>query len=140
MRVAGPNCMGNANFNDSVFTTFGTSFQPGDPAGSTALLTQSGNMCATVYRMARRAGVAFSHVINTGNEADVDFADYLAFLAEDPATDAALCYIEELRDGAAFLKAAAAFRAAGKLLSVYQSWCQREGGGSRPLAYRGSGR
>jgi acetate---CoA ligase (ADP-forming) len=127
MRVAGPNCMGNANFNDNIFTTFGTSFQPGDPAGSTALLTQSGNMCATVYRMARRAGVAFSHVINTGNEADVDFADYLAFLAEDPATDAALCYIEELRDGAAFLKAAAAFRAAGKLLTVYKVGASEKG-------------
>ena len=127
MRVAGPNCMGNANFNDNVFTTFGTSFQPGDPAGGTALLTQSGNMCATVYRMARRAGVAFSHVINTGNEADVDFADYLAFLAEDSATSAALCYIEELRDGAGFLKAAAAFRAAGKLLTVYKVGASEKG-------------
>lgn len=127
MRIAGPNCMGNANFGDGIFTTFGTSFQPGDPAGSTALLTQSGNMCATVYRMARRAGVAFSHVINTGNEADIDFADYLAFLAEDPATGAALCYIEELRDGAAFLRAAAAFRAAGKLLAVYKVGASEKG-------------
>ena len=127
MRVAGPNCMGNANFGDMVFTTFGTSFQPEDPAGTTALLTQSGNMCATVYRIARRAGVAFSHVINTGNEADVDFADYLAFLAEDPATNAALCYIEELRDGASFLKAAAAFRAAGKLLAVFKVGASEKG-------------
>lgn len=127
MRVAGPNCMGNANFGDGVFTTFGTSFQPGDPAGGTALLTQSGNMCAAVYRMARRAGVAFSHVINTGNEADVDFADYLDFLAADPATTAALCYIEELRDGPAFLKAAQAFRAAGKLLAVFKVGASEKG-------------
>lgn len=127
MCVAGPNCMGNANFNDGIFTTFGTSFQPGDPAGRTALLTQSGNMCATVYRMARRAGVAFSHVINTGNEADIDFADYLAFLADDPDTDAALCYIEELRAGPAFLRAAAAFRAAGKLLTVYKVGASEKG-------------
>jgi acyl-CoA synthetase (NDP forming) len=127
MRVAGPNCMGNANFRDSIFTTFGTSFQPGEPAGTTALLTQSGNMAATVYRIARRAGVAFSHVINTGNEADVDFADYLAFLAEDPDTTAALCYIEELRDGQAFLAAAAAFRARGKLLAVFKVGSSEKG-------------
>lgn len=127
MRVAGPNCMGNANLVDGVFTTFGTSFQPGDPVGDTALLTQSGNMAATVYRIARRAGVAFSHVINTGNEADVDFADYLAFLAEDPDTRAALCYIEELRDGPAFLKAAAAFRARGKLLCVFKVGSSEKG-------------
>ena len=127
MRVAGPNCMGNANFPDGVFTTFGTQFLPTDPAGGTALLTQSGNMCATVYRMARRAGVAFSHVINTGNEADVDFADYLDFLANDPDTKAALCYIEELRDGPAFLKAASAFRAKGKLLAVFKVGASEKG-------------
>ena len=127
MRVAGPNCMGNANFGDAIFTTFGTSFQPGEPAGSTALLTQSGNMCATVYRMARRAGVAFSHVINTGNEADVEFADYLAFLAEDPCTSSALCYIEELRDGPGFLAAARAYRAADKMLAVFKVGASEKG-------------
>ncbi|WP_298692876.1 acetate--CoA ligase family protein [uncultured Sphingomonas sp.] len=127
MRIAGPNCMGNANFGDRVFTTFGSQFQPEHPAGSTALLTQSGNMCATVYRTARRAGVAFSHVINTGNEADVDFADYLDFLADDDATQTALCYIEELRDGAAFLRAAAKFRAAGKLLTVFKVGASEKG-------------
>jgi acyl-CoA synthetase (NDP forming) len=127
MRLAGPNCMGNANFVDGVFTTFGTSFRPGDPAGRTALLTQSGNMCATVYRMARRVGVAFSHVINTGNEADVEFSDYLQFLADDADTDSVLCYVEALRDGASFLKAAAAFRAKGKLLALYKVGASEKG-------------
>jgi acetate---CoA ligase (ADP-forming) len=127
MRVAGPNCMGNANFTDGIFTSFGQSFQPGEPAGSTALLTQSGNMCATVFRMARRAGVTFSHIVNTGNEAAVDFSDYLDFLADDPATTSAVCYIEELRDGAKFLAAAAKFRAAGKLLAVYKVGTSEKG-------------
>lgn len=127
MVVAGPNCMGNANFTDGVFTTFGQSFQPGEPAGGTALLTQSGNMCATVFRMARRAGVTFSHVINTGNEAAVDFSDYLDFLADDSATTSAVCYIEELRSGPKFLAAAAKFRAAGKLLGVYKVGSSEKG-------------
>lgn len=127
MQVAGPNAMGNANFTDAVFTTFGQSFQPGEPAGNTALLTQSGNMCATVFRFAKRAGVTFSHVINTGNEAAVDFSDYLDFLADDPATTSAVCYIEELRDGAKFLAAAAKFRAAGKLLAVFKVGASEKG-------------
>ena len=127
MLVAGPNCMGNANFTDAIFTSFGQSFQPGEPAGSTALLTQSGNMCATVFRMAKRAGVTFSHVINTGNEAAVEFSDYLDFLADDGATQSAVCYIEELRDGAKFLSAAAKFRAAGKLLAVYKVGASEKG-------------
>lgn len=127
MRVAGPNCMGNANFIDRIFTTFGTSFRPEDPAGRTALLTQSGNMCATMYRMARRVGVAFSHVINTGNEADVEFSDYLKFLADDADTDAVLCYVEAVRDGPAFIEAAEAFRARGKLLAVYKVGASEKG-------------
>ena len=127
MKVAGPNCMGNANFTDAIFTTFGQSFQPGEAAGNTALLTQSGNMCATVFRMARRAGVTFSHVINTGNEASVDFSDYLDYLAGDDGTHAAVCYIEELRDGPKFLAAAARFRAAGKLLAVYKVGASEKG-------------
>ena len=127
MAVAGPNCMGNANFTDGIITTFGQSFQPGEPAGSTALLTQSGNMCATLYRLARRAGVAFSQVINTGNEASVDFSDYLDWLAGDPATTSAICYIEELRDGPKFLAAAARFGSAGKLLAVYKVGASEKG-------------
>jgi acetate---CoA ligase (ADP-forming) len=127
MRVAGPNCMGNANYLDRVFTTFGTSFPPGDPAGNTALLTQSGNLSATLFRAARRHGVSFSHVINTGNEANVDFADYLSFLADDPHTQVILGYIEELRNGDRFLRAAAACRAKGKLLAVYKVGASEKG-------------
>ncbi|MEO6717881.1 MAG: acetate--CoA ligase family protein [Novosphingobium sp.] len=127
MQIAGPNCMGNANFTDAIFTTFGQSFQPGEAAGTTALLTQSGNMCATVFRMARRAGVTFSQVINTGNEASVEFSDYLDYLASDPATNAAVCYIEELRNGPNFLAASAKFRAAGKLLAVYKVGASEKG-------------
>ncbi|MDG2004416.1 MAG: CoA-binding protein, partial [Novosphingobium sp.] len=127
MRIAGPNAMGNANFTDQIFTTFGQSFQPGEPAGNTALVTQSGNMCATVFRIARRAGVTFSHVINTGNEASIELSDYLDYLAGDPDTSSALCYIEELRDGPKFLAAAARFRAAGKLLAVYKVGASEKG-------------
>ncbi len=127
MKIAGPNCMGNANFSDAIFTTFGQSFQPGEPKGNTALLTQSGNMCATVFRMAKRAGVTFSQVINTGNEASVEFSDYLEYLADDPATQAAICYVEELRNGPKFLAAAAKFRASGKLLAVYRAGISEKG-------------
>ena len=127
MRVAGPNCMGNANLTKGVFTTFGTSVRPNDPVGTTALVTQSGNMSATIYRIARRAGVAFSHVINTGNEAAVELADYLEFLADDEGTTSALCYIEALRDGAKFQRAAEAFRSKGKLLAVYKVGATEKG-------------
>jgi acyl-CoA synthetase (NDP forming) len=84
-------------------------------------------MCATVFRIARRAGVTFSQVINTGNEASVELSDYLDHLAGDPNTTSVLCYIEELRDGPKFLAAAARFRAAGKLLAVYKVGASEKG-------------
>jgi acyl-CoA synthetase (NDP forming) len=127
MPIAGPNCMGNAHFRDGVFTTFGTSFQPGDTPGAAALVTQSGNMCATIYRIARRYGVDFNHVINTGNEAAVELTDYLAFLADDPHTDSALCYVEGVRDGEAFFRAAEAFRQKGKLLALFKVGASEKG-------------
>ena len=127
MAIAGPNAMGNANFTDAVFTTFGQSFQPGEPAGNTALVTQSGNMSSVLFRYAKRSGVTFSHVINTGNEAAISLADYLGWLADDPATHSAICYVEELRDGPAFLAAAAKFRAAGKLLAVFKVGASEKG-------------
>jgi acetate---CoA ligase (ADP-forming) len=127
MKVAGPNAMGNVNFSKGLFTTFGQSFQPGELAGNTALVTQSGNMCATVFRIAKRAGVTFSQVINTGNEASVELSDYLDHLAGDPSTTSALCYIEELRNGPKFLAAAEKFRKAGKLLAVYKVGASEKG-------------
>jgi acyl-CoA synthetase (NDP forming) len=127
MPVAGPNCMGNANFPRGVFTTFGTQFQPGDTPGRTALVTQSGNLCSTIYRICRRFGVNFSHVINTGNEAAVAFTDYLRFLADDPHTDSALCYVEGVRDGQGLLEAAQAFRRQGKLLALYKVGVSEKG-------------
>jgi acetate---CoA ligase (ADP-forming) len=127
MRIAGPNCMGNANYVDRIFTTFGTSFPPTDLAGGTALLTQSGNLAAAIYRMGKRFGVSFSHVINTGNEADIDFSDYLAYLADDQTTTAVLGYIEELRNGPAFLRAAAQCRGKGKLVAVYKVGASEKG-------------
>jgi acyl-CoA synthetase (NDP forming) len=127
MPVAGPNCMGNANFHGGVFTTFGTQFQPGDTPGGTALVTQSGNLCSTIYRICRRFGVNFSHVINTGNEAAVAFTDYLRFLADDPQTDSALCYVEGVRDGEGLLEAAQAFRRQGKLLALYKVGVSEKG-------------
>jgi acyl-CoA synthetase (NDP forming) len=86
-----------------------------------SLLTQSGNVCAAVYAIARRLGVDFSHFINTGNEACVDFAQYLEYLAQDDATEVGIGYIEELRDGPRFMEAAAEFVRRDKLLILYKA-------------------
>ena len=124
MVVAGPNLMGFANLNRQVHTNFASVFntapmQTGQ--GSVSLLTQSGNVCAAVYAIARRLGVEFSHFINTGNEACVDFAQYLDYMAQDAGTEVCMGYIEELRDGPRFIAAAEAFARRDKLLILYKA-------------------
>ena len=124
MVVAGPNAMGFANLNTQAHTNFASVFNTApmqSGRGSVSLLTQSGNVCAAVYAIARRLGVDFSHFINTGNEACVDFAQYLEYLAQDDATDVAIGYIEELRDGPRFMAAAAEFARRDKLLILYKA-------------------
>ena len=124
MVVAGPNAMGFANLNTQAHTNFASVFNTSpmqSGGGSVSLLTQSGNVCAAVYAIARRLGVAFSHFINTGNEACVDFAQYLEYLAQDEATEVAMGYIEELRDGPRFMAAAEAFARRDKLLILYKA-------------------
>jgi acyl-CoA synthetase (NDP forming) len=122
--VAGPNLMGFANLNRQVHTNFASVFntapmQAGQ--GSVSLLTQSGNVCAAVYAIARRLGVEFSHFINTGNEACVDFAQYLDYMAQDAGTEVCMGYIEELRDGPRFIAAATEFVRQDKLLILYKA-------------------
>ncbi len=119
MAVAGPNCMGFANLNTQAHTAFASVFKTA-PAqsgpGVVSLLTQSGNVCAAVYAIARKLDLPFSHFINTGNEACLDFSQYLEYLAADPQTEIVLGYIEQLRDGERFVGACRELERQGKLL------------------------
>lgn len=124
MVMAGPNAMGFANLNTQAHTSFASVFNtsPMQPStGSVGLLTQSGNVCAAVYAIARRLGVKFSHFINTGNEACVDLSEYLEYLAQDGATEVVIGYIEELRNGSRFIRAASEFARRDKLLILYKA-------------------
>ena len=122
--VAGPNAMGFANLNTQAHTNFASVFNTvpmQEGKGTVSLLTQSGNVCAAVYAIARKLGVDFSHFINTGNEACVDFSQYLEYMAQDDATQVVMGYIEELRDGSRFIAAAQEFSLRDKLLVLYKA-------------------
>ncbi|MDH1178350.1 acetate--CoA ligase family protein [Achromobacter mucicolens] len=130
MAVAGPNCMGFANLNTQAHTAFASVFKTApaqDGPGSVSLLTQSGNVCAAVYAIARRVGLPFSHFINTGNEACLDFSQYLEYLAADPQTEIVLGYIEQLRDGGRFVQACRELERRGKLLIALKAGATDKG-------------
>lgn len=124
MLVAGPNCMGFANLNTHAYTAFASVFKavpPQHTPGRVSVITQSGNVCSAVFGLMRRLGVPVSHFINTGNEACVEFSEYLQFLAQDETTDCVVGYVEELRDGQRFIEAAGEFALRRKPLIVYKA-------------------
>lgn len=124
MVVAGPNCMGFANLNLHAYTAFASVFKNVPPQagpGRASIVTQSGNVCSAVFALARRLGVPVSHFINTGNEACVEFSEYLQYLAADESTECVVGYVEQLRDGPRFIDAALAFARQRKPLILYKA-------------------
>jgi len=61
----------------------------------------------------------FSHVVSTGNEADLTTADYVAYLADRPEVDVVCTYVEGVSDPVRFTRVAeAAVRDGTPVLSV----------------------
>lgn len=114
MRLYGPNCPGLWQIRDGLVYSFTANF---DPAmlhpGPVGLITQGGALGRTVLD-AMGPGLGFSYWFSTGNEVDLDAADFLAFLAEDTGTRAVALIVEGWRDGRRFLRALKRCRGKGK--------------------------
>ena len=115
MRLAGPNCMGMANLTTGALCSFHPAFaQPMARDGRIGLVSQSGAFGGLSTLMAQLRGMALSHVITTGNEADVDVADGLLYLTGQAQVKVILLYIEGVRDGVRFLEGLRRAHAAGQ--------------------------
>lgn len=113
VRMLGPNSLGLLNVDTRYFATFATALNGLQPQpGPISLATQSGAFGSCTYAMASLRGLGFSKIVATGNEADVDVAECIDYLAEDPNTRVICAALESCRDGnrlrRALLKAAAA--------------------------------
>ncbi|WPG37069.1 acetate--CoA ligase family protein [Variovorax sp. EBFNA2] len=115
VRLIGPNCLGFMNVARHVYATFSPAPGVGRVMpGRIGLVSQSGAFGAYAYAMARARGVGLSLWATTGNEADVQVADCLAWLAQDPDTDVIMAYMEGCRDGPRLRAALALAQANGK--------------------------
>lgn len=95
MRVLGPNT-GLGSFQD---------FSPGVAGRRIALITQSGHQGRPIYQ-AQQLGIGLSHWAPTGNEADLESADFVAYFADQPEVGVIAAYIEGFKDGRTLLLAA----------------------------------
>ncbi|MCX7620689.1 MAG: acetate--CoA ligase family protein [Acidimicrobiales bacterium] len=70
-----------------------------------ALITQSGHQGRPVFQ-AQEFGVRLSHWAPTGNEADLEFADFARYFADHPEVGVIAAYIEGFKDGRTLMLAA----------------------------------
>ncbi len=98
MLIAGPNGQGLVSTPVSLCAQI---VAPYPPAGHIGVASQSGNFVSSFLNLARATGVGVSRAISAGNAAAVTVADYLAFYADDDATNVGLAYLEGIDDGAA---------------------------------------
>jgi acetate---CoA ligase (ADP-forming) len=115
LRIIGPNGLGVMNVRSGLYATFSPA--PGigrSRAGHIGLVSQSGAFGAYAYSIARERGIGLSVWASTGNEADVQLADCIAWMARDPDTRVIMIYMEGCRDGDSLREALALAHAARK--------------------------
>jgi acetate---CoA ligase (ADP-forming) len=116
LRLSGPNCLGLANVKDDIWATASSRGAKG-LTGPVGLVCQSG---ATAFgpflARAADAGVGFSYVISTGNEADLDCSDFMRYLLDDAATRVIAGFVEGFKDAGKFLEVAKLAAERGKPL------------------------
>ena len=114
LRILGPNCLGLIHPESRM----SASFAAGMPqTGSLAFLSQSGALCTAFLDWSIREGIGFSNFVSLGNQLDVGFCDLLDYLADDPATTAAILYIESITKPNEFITAAQKFTACKPLIA-----------------------
>ena len=105
IRIVGPNCLGLILPPYKLDTTYvSTSPLPGD----IAFISQSGAIVNAVVGISLSEGqeMGFSEVVSVGNQCDLSFLDYMSYAERDPHTKVIILYIEEIKNGVAFMEMA----------------------------------
>ncbi|RXE55145.1 CoA-binding protein [Methanoculleus taiwanensis] len=100
-RIVGPNCLGLIIPPRGIDTTY---VHESPKPGNIAFISQSGAIINTVVDWSIAHDIGFSAVVSVGNQADLNFIDYLRFVERDPKTKGIILYIEEIQDGKTFTK------------------------------------
>lgn len=120
--IVGPNCLGIANSRSGLIATFTTALESHTlRQGRFSFVSQSGALGAYWMDIVLRSGLGFSQWITTGNECDVDAAEAIDFLVDDPNTEVIGLYLEDIRRTDAFRAALARAAHAKKPVIVIKS-------------------
>ena len=112
LRLVGPNCLGIYSSSGKV-ALFG-GMRPGE--GKVSCVSQSGSIASMLYLLGAERAVSFSKIVSSGNELDLNCADFLDYFAGDPETEIIMAYLEEVRDARRFLEIASRIKGKKPLL------------------------
>ncbi len=134
MRIIGPNCIGVFDGHSRVDTSFQPHERMGRPGpGSVAFLSQSGTFGATFLDWAAEDSLGVSKMTSLGNRADVDEADVISYLANDPETKVIGVYIESFTKGRELMSA---IRKSRKPIVIYKA-SKTEKGSTAAVSHTG---
>lgn len=127
IRILGPNCIGILSDGGRLRLTFAEApeLRQSHPS-AIGLVSQSGGLGLALAQSAQH-GYAFSHVLTAGNSCDVDVADQVAYLAEDPRCKVIACLFEGMAAPQRLLEAGRRAARAGKPVIVHKLATGEEG-------------
>ena len=101
--ILGPNTMGICNPHIHFYCT---GFPAKPKAGTTTMVSQSGNMGVQLLAFAEQQGIGIRGFCGSGNEAMMCIEDYLDGLEVDGLTRTAVLYVESVKNGRRFFESA----------------------------------
>jgi acetyl coenzyme A synthetase (ADP forming)-like protein len=105
--ILGPNCLGVMDPKSRVDTLFLPTFKIDRPRiGGVSFASQSGAVGSSVLDMIANEGFGLAKFISYGNAIDIDEVDILEYLEKDNDTKVIIFYIEGVKRGKEFMKAA----------------------------------
>ena len=98
IRICGPNCLGLANVQADIWPTASSRGSDG-LSGPIGLICQSGaSAFGPFLTRALEEGIGLSHIISTGNEADLDFCDFARYLLDQDSVKVIAGFVEGFKD------------------------------------------
>lgn len=139
IRVLGPNNLGAYDIRNKIVASTSTALFYYDTLleGGIAWVAQSGALASTIHSRAADRNIGILCVVTSGNECDLQTADFIWHLAEDDNVDVIGLYLEGIRDHKKFADAAAKARRFKKPVLVYKAG-RTETGAAAVKAHTGS--
>ncbi|MFH1652082.1 MAG: acetate--CoA ligase family protein [Chloroflexota bacterium] len=105
LRVCGPNSTGYASLKSHT-VCYSAPLPAEVKPGNVGFVSQSGMMSANILYVGIKSGIGFRYVVSSGNEAVLDFSDYIRYMLYDPEIRVVAAFVEGIRDAAKFLAVA----------------------------------